>query len=112
MSDIIALNLLFFPFLSQTATHARKKQKMHLTFQIPNAKPPKFRAIKTNLGARRSTLLSLYGSKTARKTKWIDDQINELHDIKMHMPIVMRTYLIPTHSKSMVVAGTDFNMES
>ena len=85
---------------------------MHLTFQIPNAKPPKFRAIKTNLGARRSTLLSLYGSKTARKSEGIDDQINELQDIKMQMPAIMGTYLIPNHSKSMADAGTNFDKES
>lgn len=35
------------------------KLKLDLTFQTPSAKPPKLRAMKSNLGPRSSTLLSL-----------------------------------------------------
>jgi len=36
-----------------------EKLKVDLTFQTPSAKPPKLRAMKSNLGPRSSTLLSL-----------------------------------------------------
>lgn len=53
--------------------------KIYLTFQTPRAKPPKLRAMKSNLGARRSTLLSLYGSNTAKKKMMTDKHVKRIY---------------------------------
>lgn len=45
--------------LKEKGKKKTQKQKQNLTFQTPSARPPKLRAMNSNLGPRRSTLLSL-----------------------------------------------------
>ena len=61
-NEKIILIFFFFEYWNKVIMQLKQhimKIKIDLTFQTPSAKPPKLRAMKSNLGPRRSTLPSL-----------------------------------------------------